>query len=305
MKFSIVTPTCNSERFLAETIASVLGQEGDFDIEHIIVDNLSDDRTPEIVNYYQENLDRYRKTGGKVTLRLERGRDRGMYDAINRGFGLATGDIQAWINSDDLYHHGAFASVQAAFDLDPRVQCVKGITSYIDENGREIHPGTCFLYSRELTELGLYGREAYFIQQEGMFWRSALWQAVGGVDCRLRLAGDYALWMKFARLTPIYALNARVSAFRKVKGQLSEDLSAYRREQAQIKVRRTPKTWLLGKYFSGCEPRLPRWISFVVFRLFCPLTSLYYIDCTLQPLKIRTSFAFVVPPARCRPSTCP
>lgn len=290
IKFSIVTPTFNAERFLEQTISSVINQNGDFDIEYILVDNFSTDSTLEIINCFQASLEELNcnRAAGTVSITVVSEQDNGMYDAINKGFALASGDIYAWINADDIYLTDAFAKVAQVFSSFPHVQWLKGITSYIDEHGEERRFGKCYLYAQELIRRGFYGREGYFIQQDSVFWRANLWSRSGGLDASLRLAGDFALWLKFAHLEPLYSTNIPVSCFRKVKGQLSEDLVAYKNEQNDLVETDIIRTWMLRKYFSVAEPVLPGWMNFVVFRLLFPRAPLYYIDSDVEPFVIKS-----------------
>lgn len=295
-KFSVVTPTRNAERYLAQTISSVVSQQGEFDIEYLIVDGGSTDRTLEIAEAFLADLERINgdRHSGCVSLSVLRGRDQGMYEAVNRGFSQATGDIFSWINADDIYLPGAFARVARVFSVRPEVQWLKGVTSYIDEKGRTVSPGRCYLYAQEQIRRGLYGREAYFIQQDSVFWRAGQWRDVGGIDESFRLAGDYELWMRLAEHTVLYSLNAPVSCFRKVGGQLSEDLAAYRKEQERISRPCNFRDRLLRRFFLSLEPHLPDWLDFLVFRAFCPLDPLYVIDSRAESLSPQRSFKYKV-----------
>lgn len=296
IKFSIITPTFNAERFLEQTISSVINQNGDFDIEYILVDNLSTDSTLEIIDSFHSRLDELNRNrvGGTVSITVVSEQDLGMYDAINKGFALASGDIYAWINSDDIYLPDAFLKIANTFSAFPCVQWVKGITSYINENGEWSRSGKCYLYAQDLIRRGFYGREGYFIQQAGVFWRANLWYEIGGIDAELRLAGDYDLWLKFARIAPLYSLNEPISCFRQVKGQLSEDLDAYRDEQSRLETFNDSRTWLIRKYFSGLEPHLPNVINFKFFRFLFPRSPLYYIDYDAKTIQIRESKSYLV-----------
>ncbi len=210
MKFSIVTPSFNSERYIAETIESVISQKGDFEIEYIIVDNRSTDDTLNIIKRYE----RMAEEGSplikcrKVTLRCFSEKDRGMYDAINKGFGFAAGDVFAWINSSDIYYPGALSAIQQALLRCPEVKWIKGITSFIDEGSNLIRKGKCYIYDREWIGMGIYGRYTNFIEQDSVFWRRELWDSVGGITPGLKLAGDYYLWVQFAKLAKLYTIKA-------------------------------------------------------------------------------------------------
>lgn len=96
MKISIITVTYNSAKTLKETLESVLKQTYT-NYEHIIVDGLSKDNTIEIVKEYEE------KYNGKLIYISEK--DSGLYDAMNKGIKMATGDIIGILNSDDIYAH--------------------------------------------------------------------------------------------------------------------------------------------------------------------------------------------------------
>ena len=296
IKLSIVTPTYNAGQYLEQTISSVVTQEGDFDIEYILVDNESTDNTLEIAEDYRARLDNLNRNrgGGSVSITVVCKKDNSMYEAINRGFAMATGDVFAWINADDLYLPGAFNRVANVFAVMPEVKWLKGITSYIDERGENLIPGKCYLYAQELIRRGLYGQEAYFIQQDSVFWRSDLWTSVGGIDPVFKLAGDYDLWLKFARLEPLYSLNTPVSCFRKVKGQLSENLSDYKEEQRRIKQKDDFRIWLLRRFFATLEPKFPDWLNFLAFRTLWPSGPLYYIDGDTKSMTIQTSRKYVV-----------
>lgn len=236
MKFSIVTPTYNSEKYISETIESVISQKGDFEIEYIIVDNCSDDNTVNIIKRYEDLLrkNHYDIKCNSVTFRYISETDNGMYDALSKGFSLVAGDIYAWINANDIYLPGAFAVVVKTFLKYPKIVWLKGITSYINENSTFYKAGQCLLYEQEWIQKGVYGRDAYFIQQDSVFWRADLWHRAGSFSPRLKLAGDYFLWKAFSQTAVLYSLKAYVSCFRKVEGQLSQNVEAYRRECKEI-----------------------------------------------------------------------
>jgi glycosyltransferase involved in cell wall biosynthesis len=238
MKFSIVTPSFNTGKYISETIESVISQKGDFQIEYIVVDNCSTDETGNILKEYERKIREvnFNINCKKVSFRLISEKDGGMYGAINKGFSMATGDIYAWINSDDIYLPGAFDIVSKVFQSFPQIHWLKGITSYMNENSTIYKAGQCFLYDQHWIQLGIYGREAYFIQQESVFWRSDLWKKVGGIDECLKRAGDYFLWILFSQHTALYSVKSYLSCFRKVKGQISEDICSYRDEYKMIKT---------------------------------------------------------------------
>src|SRR6266702_635663 len=106
---SIVTPSYNQGAFLAETIESVIGQEGDFAIDYTIVDGGSSDDSVDIIRDYEARLHngKWPVACRGVTLRWTGERDKGQTDALMKGFRMSQGEILAWLNSDDTYLPGA------------------------------------------------------------------------------------------------------------------------------------------------------------------------------------------------------
>jgi glycosyltransferase involved in cell wall biosynthesis len=188
MKVSVITPSYNQAHFIARTVESVLGQRGDFDLEYLVVDGASRDGT----------LDVLRRYDGRLRLLSEP--DRGQSHAINKGFALATGEVLAWLNSDDVYAPGALdVAVRTLGDTGAR-WCF-GDCTVIDAEDRPIR-GAISAYkswvSRRYSLRRLIGRN--FIPQPAVFFRRDLLDEVGGVDESLRYAMDYDLWLRFARV---------------------------------------------------------------------------------------------------------
>ncbi|MEK7645424.1 MAG: glycosyltransferase family 2 protein [Patescibacteria group bacterium] len=282
MKFSIVTPVYNGQRFLSETIESVLSQAGDFEIEYIVQDGGSTDGTIALLEEWQRKVDEGLVPARckKVTMQWASEKDAGMYDAVNKGFARAGGDVYAYINADDIYAAGAFQKIAAVFSARPDILWLKGITSFIDERSAITERGRCYLYNQEWIARGFYGRNAYFIHQDSVFWRKELWNKAGGIDPALKLAGDYSLWLQFAKVTPLWSLDAEVSSFRSSVGQLSTNMKQYREEQATLSRESGPLNkkvkmffWLRSKLSS---PLFTPIFSFTYRTLF-PKRNLYYI----------------------------
>lgn len=233
MKFSIVTPVLNCAQFVEETMNSVLSQEGDFDIEYIVRDGGSSDGTLEKITTTEERvrMGMFPRRCRSITMSVVSASDKGMYDALNKGFESATGDICAYINADDTYLPGAFEMIRKVCERFPFMQWVKGITMYKHEDSPSVQPGFCYVYQQDWLARGLYGRFAYFVQQDSVFWRRDLLSCAGGFNPAYRYAGDYDLWIRFAREAPLYSVNAPVSVFRHRFGQLSQASEKYQHEQ--------------------------------------------------------------------------
>src|SRR6185436_13630140 len=125
MKISIITATYNSANTVRDTLISIAGQEYPH-VEHIIVDGLSKDNTLEIVKEFPHVA--------KVVCE----KDNGIYDAMNKGVELATGEVIGILNSDDFYTRPVILSkVVKAFE-DPAVEAVYGDLQYVRANNVEL-----------------------------------------------------------------------------------------------------------------------------------------------------------------------
>jgi glycosyltransferase involved in cell wall biosynthesis len=203
LRVSVVTPSFNQARFIERTIRSVLDQEGDFDLEYLVVDGQSTDGTLDIVRKYQDRLSWTSEP------------DRGQVDAVNKGLRRATGDVVGWLNSDDVLLPGALARVAAAFAANPAAEWVHGRCDIIDADDRVIrrwiaaYKHWCckrYSYARLLTE--------NVISQMTVFWRRSVHEAVGYLDTGLKLAFDYDFWLRLAeRGDPVY-IPERIACFR-------------------------------------------------------------------------------------------
>ena len=117
MKISIVTPTFNRACFLDAAIESVLSQEGGFEIEYIIQDGGSGEDVLDILREWDRRVKskEFLPKCKSIDFRYFVEKDEGMYDAINKGFARSSGEIMAWINSDDFYLPHAFKTLVQIF----------------------------------------------------------------------------------------------------------------------------------------------------------------------------------------------
>lgn len=129
MKISVVTVTFNSSSTLRDTIESVLKQKYS-DYEYLVIDGGSKDNTVEIIKDYEP------KFGGRLKWISER--DKGMYDAINKGIRMATGDVVGIINSDDFYHRDdIFDIINKTFEEDKTIQAIYGDVRFVHPDNLE------------------------------------------------------------------------------------------------------------------------------------------------------------------------
>ena len=218
-KISIVTPSFNQVNYIEQTIQSVLNQNYP-NLEYIIIDGGSSDGTIEILKKYRNHLTYWISE-----------EDEGMYHAINKGFLKSTGEILAWINSDDIYFENAFNVVATIFNKMNKVDWLTGRCSYIDEAGNILNTSYKKLYNKELIRCGFYRSPfSYVINQNVVFWRRSLWERVGGCDKNFKAAGDFVLWKNFARHSELYFYDFSFSAFRKHKDQITSSSNLYSKE---------------------------------------------------------------------------
>jgi glycosyltransferase involved in cell wall biosynthesis len=178
-RITIVTPSFNQGRFLEAALLSVLDQ-GYPDLEYIVMDGGSTDGSVEIIRRHAARLARWHS-----------GPDGGQAAAIAAGFRDATGDVLAWLNSDDILLPGALDTVGRAFAADPGLGLVYGARRVIDEAGRVLrtyHPPT--VLHRYYFSFGQW------IAQESAFWRRSLYESAGGMDESKFFALDLSLFMR-------------------------------------------------------------------------------------------------------------
>jgi glycosyltransferase involved in cell wall biosynthesis len=243
VKISIVTPCYNARRYIDETIQSVITQKGDFEIEYFIIDGGSTDGTLEIIERYAKMIDSgsFVPSCQKVSLTYISEPDHGMYDALVKGFRMVTGDIIAYINSDDYYQPNAFSAVEGVFNRFPEVEWIIGMQLFYNEQGNITHTWVPYKYGRTWILKGMYGTILPFIQQESTFWRKELLNRVD-VD-RLktfRFAGDFYLWHTFAHYTDLYLVKTLLGGFRTSSNQLSKQMDKYYEEFLSIAY---PRRW--------------------------------------------------------------
>ncbi|MHB0965795.1 MAG: glycosyltransferase family 2 protein [Bellilinea sp.] len=185
-RITVVTPSYNQAAFIEETIHSVLDQDYP-NLEYIIVDGGSTDGSVDIIRRYADRLAWWVSE-----------KDRGQTDAINKGFARATGEILAWLNSDDTYQPGALREAATALAEHPQAGLLYGDANYIDEKSRVIGR-----FPAAQTDYGRLRRGYVHVPQQSAFFRADLWRKVGPLDPTFFFAMDYDLWVRLARQAPV------------------------------------------------------------------------------------------------------
>ena len=202
-KISIVTPSFNQAQFLEATINSILSQNYP-NLEYIIIDGGSTDGSVEIIKKYENYLHFWCSEP-----------DGGHYVAINKGFAKSSGEIMAWLNSDDMYFNGSLNTVASIMSelkeiewlttLNPAGYDYQGFCT-----GFTSIPG----YSREAFLDGYYAGK-FWIQQESTFWRRSLWEKIGShIRDKFKFAGDFDLWSRFFCHADLYGTSSPLGGFR-------------------------------------------------------------------------------------------
>ena len=180
MKISIITAVRNSRATLADTLDSALAQDH-LDKELIVVDGASTDGTLEVIEQYAGQL-----------AHIISEPDHGIYDALNKGLELATGDVVGFLHADDLYANAdVLARIAAAF-ADPAVEAVYGDLVYVSQadTGRVIRHWRAGAYRPAKLHWG------WMPPHPTLYLRRALYEHHGGFDLRYRIAADYDLMLR-------------------------------------------------------------------------------------------------------------
>jgi glycosyltransferase involved in cell wall biosynthesis/GT2 family glycosyltransferase len=177
---SIVTPSYNQGRYLQRTIESVLAQDYPH-IEYIVMDGGSTDESLEILKSYGDGL------------RWVSERDTGQTNAINKGFAQCSGEILAYLNSDDMLLPGAVSAVVRYLDRRPVCDLLYGEARYIDEHDNITGNYNTADYSFDRL------MHDCCICQPAAFWRTRIAKKIGAFDETLQYAMDYDYWIRIAR----------------------------------------------------------------------------------------------------------
>jgi glycosyltransferase involved in cell wall biosynthesis len=198
VKISVVMPSFNQANFVEETIKSIVGQKYD-NLEFIVIDGGSTDGSPEIIKKYLPQISYFVSEP-----------DAGHANALNKGFKKSTGEIMAWLNSDDMYTPWTFRTVADIFEQHPDIDWLVGAATIWNDRGTmlSIPPGYKSVHDY------LEGKFEW-IQQESVFWRRRLWESTGGyINENYKLSVDGELWSRFFRRGVLWNANCILSGYR-------------------------------------------------------------------------------------------
>ncbi len=195
-KISIVTPSYQQGHFLEWTMRSVL-EQGYPNLEYVVMDGGSTDETGEILARYKDRL-----------AYCESAPDDGQADAVVRGFEHTTGEIMAYLNSDDVLAPGALDFVARYLTEHPEVDAIYSHRVFIDEKNIVTRYWILPPHRTWMMERWDY------IPQETCFWRRRIYEKVGGIDKSFQFALDYDLFARFMRQGRMERVDRFLGAFR-------------------------------------------------------------------------------------------
>ncbi len=239
-KFYIITPCFNAEKYIEETIHSVLSQTVlqniNAELEYWIIDGGSSDKTVEIARRFKSPY-----------IHILSEKDRGLYDALVKGIRkITTPGICGYLNAGDLYSRQAFEIVLELFET-KNIKWLTGINAVFNYKSQLVNFYIPYQYRPRLFSCGAYGDFLPYVQQEVTFWHSSLNTFLDLEKLsRFQLAGDYYLWHTFSKHEPLNIACAYLGGFKIHQNQLSvEKKQIYENEKRAI----VHKPFLIHKLF--------------------------------------------------------
>ena len=181
MKISIITVVWNNAKTIKDAIDSVLAQTYE-NIEYIVVDGASTDGTVEIVQSYGDKIDKFISE-----------KDNGLYDAMNKGIGLSTGDVVGILNSDDFYKSNDILEIVANEFMSKDIDCLYGDLEYVDDNdtSKVIRYWKSKPFKDGLFEKGWHpAHPTFFVKRE-------VYEKYGLFDLEMKISADFELMLRF------------------------------------------------------------------------------------------------------------
>jgi glycosyltransferase involved in cell wall biosynthesis len=222
VKVSLVTPCRNAERYIEQTINSVLAQQ-DVEREYFIQDGASTDGTVDIIRRHESKL------AGWISEK-----DNGQPDALNRAFARCTGEITGFLNADDVLLPNALASVVRAFAEYPEVDIVYGEVEWIDAEGKVLggHAGQISSLEEVLNVYDVWWAKRQWVQPE-VFFRRSFKERIGAFDSSYDLVFDYDYWVRCFRAgARVHRIPVKLVQFR-----LHPDQKSTQAEKAAREIR--------------------------------------------------------------------
>lgn len=228
MKISMITPTLNSAKTLEKTIQSVVSQrpaDKSFEVEYIIVDGVSTDATLQIVRSYGNRIDK-----------VVSDKDKGIYDAMNKGIDLATGDVIGIINSDDYLLPGALQAVASAATAHPDAGVIYGDIIQETPARPPFRVISSYPVNKAMMHRILYSHASVFVRK----WA---YEKYGLFDLKYRASADLDLILRLLyRGVPFHNVDAAL-AYTVAGGFASRNDLLALNESVAILLKHTPPLW--------------------------------------------------------------
>jgi len=196
-RITVVTPSFNQGKYLRDTIESVLGQ-GYPNLEYMILDGGSTDDSVEVIRQYEKHLSFWCSEP-----------DAGQAAAINRGFSRSTGDILAWLNSDDYYLPGALRFAAEQLHIDQEEIILGNCFHFLEGTSKSQGSDVAGYHGK--TELAAFD----YIKQPSSFWTKKLWDKVGPLEARWSYVFDWDWYIRAQKVGGSFSTTPRyLSAYR-------------------------------------------------------------------------------------------
>lgn len=237
MRFSIITPNYNGERFLEQTLRSVISQASHgIELEYIVVDGGSTDSSPKILQRYAQDI---------THTIIEP--DTGPANAINKGLQLATGDVIAWLNADDIYYPKTLERVAQALKARPDAAFCFGGCPIIDEQGQEIRSGiTRFKESFYPISSRFTYQCINYLSQPALFFRRQTVEQAGFLPENMVAAWDYDFILRFWHSgDAVQVAGGPLAAFRWHEGSISGQNFQIQFEEEYLSVKKNAGSFSL------------------------------------------------------------
>jgi glycosyltransferase involved in cell wall biosynthesis len=258
MKISIVTPSYNQAEYLERTILSVWSQEGDFDLEHIIIDGGSTDESLAIIKKYDLLY-----TNGQYPFKCKNFKfmwvsenDKGQSDALNKGFSMSTGEILGWLNSDDMFcSYQSLQIVFKAFLEHDTADILLGNTYIIDGHDNVIKTPviTNNINNDDFQKILKDIMKFDIIMQPSSFFKRYVWASIGISDNSYIM--DWVLWIdSYKNNCKFFKINHYIASYRQqdnaktVFATKDRDANIKRCEEI-IAMYKKYDTWCLNRFY--------------------------------------------------------
>lgn len=227
-RVSIVVPSYNQAAYLRQTLDSILLQAYP-QLELIVIDGGSTDGSVDILHAYGDRLAYWTSAP-----------DRGQTEAINRGFAMCTGEIVAWLNSDDLYLAGSLEAAARTLARHPQAGMVYADGVMVDSDGNVLDPH----YYRQLSAVDLLCFDV--ILQPTVFMRRQALESAGALDEAYNLIMDHDLWIRLAARFPLVHVPTAWAVERTHPEAKTVTLAGAFVQEAERLIRRAAEDPLLG-----------------------------------------------------------